>query len=125
MELSAKFHYSLVLRGDSEEFYAIHGDMCAWSYELRDAELPNKHIFACAFEFGSYGSSLLQCIHSLRTMIFESQLHWYGAKNEKTKEKIRKEFSGLYFPAEAKWREKACEDGRQAFEGILAAYSLI
>lgn len=123
-ELSAKFNYPLVLRGDNEEFYAIHGDMCSWLYELREVEYQNKHIFACAFEFGTYGSTLLQRIHSLRTMIFESQLHWNGAKDEAAARKIHSEFQELYFPAEEKWRAKAITDGRQAFEGILSAYGL-
>ena len=124
-ELSTKFNFPLIMRGDNTEFYAIHGDMCSWLYELREVEFPSKQVFACAFEFGTYGSSLLQRIHSLRTMIFESQLHWHGAQNERTAEKIRREFQELYFPAEEKWRAKAISDGRQAFAGILSAYALL
>lgn len=124
-ELSEKFNYPLVLRGDNEEFYAIHGDMTSFTYQLRDAEFPGKEIFACAFEFGTYGGSLLHRIHSLRTMVFESQLHWHGAKNETTAQQIRREFKELYFPAETKWHQKAFADGRQAFDGILRAYDLI
>jgi len=89
---------------------------------LRNAKFRQKDLFACAFEFGTYGESLLARIRSLRTMIFESQLHWYGARDKNTEEKIHHEFSELYFPAEEKWREKALTDCRQAFEGILSAY---
>jgi Protein of unknown function (DUF2817) len=124
-ELSAKFDYPLVLRGDREEFYATHGDMTSYFYELRKAEFSGKQIFACAFEFGTFGASMLARIRSLRAMIFESQLHWYGAKDKKTEEKVRHEFKELYFPAELKWQEKAVADGRRAFEGILRAYNLI
>ncbi len=123
-ELSAKFNYPLVLRGDHKEFFATQGDMTEYFYQLRNEQYPNKHVFACAFEFGTYGDSLLSRIRSLRTMIFESQLRWYGAKDEKTAEKIRREFQELYFPAESKWREKALADSRQAFEGILQSYRL-
>jgi hypothetical protein len=123
-ELSAKFNYPLVLRGDREEFYATHGDMTAYFYELRNAEFPAKQIFACAFEFGTFGASILARIRSLRAMILESQLHWYGARDKKTEEKVQHEFRELYFPAELKWQEKAVADARKAFAGILRAYNL-
>ncbi len=123
-ELSEKFNYPLLLKGDNQEFYETHGDMCAYLYELRNAEFPDKHVFATAFEYGTYGESLLQRIHSLRTMILESQLYWHGAVNKPTEEKVRHEFKELYFPVETKWREKALADCRQAFAGILAAYGV-
>jgi hypothetical protein len=57
--------------------------------------------------------------------VLENQLHWHGATNEKAAEEVRGEFEELYFPVEMKWREKALQDGRQAFEGILRAYNLL
>jgi hypothetical protein len=123
-ELSAKFNYPLVLRGDREEFYEISGDMTDYLYELRNAEFPAKHVFACAFEFGTFGDSVPARIRSLRAMIFESQLHKYGTSDPRTAEKVRHEFRELYFPAELKWRQKALADCRQAFEGIMMAYGL-
>jgi hypothetical protein len=124
-ELSAKFNYPLVLKGEGEEFYETHGDMSAYLYELRNLEQPNKHVFATVLEFGTYGASLLQRIHSLRTMIFESQLYWYGSVNKSAEEKIRHEFRELYFPKEPKWRIKAIADCQQAIEGILTAYKVL
>ena len=64
-------------------------------------------------------------IRSLRAMVFENQLYWQGAKNEKTAKQVRQEFEELYYPTEIKWRDKAIADGRQAFEGILNAYNLL
>jgi hypothetical protein len=124
-ELSAKFHYPLVLRGDRQEFYATHGDMTAYLYELRDDKFPDKHIFATALEFGTVGDSLPARLRSLRAMILESQLFAYGSGDENTAAKIRKEFQELYFPAEQKWREKATSDARDAFDGILSAYGIL
>jgi len=121
-ELSAKFNYPLVLCGDHEEFYAIQGDMTEYFYQLRNEKYPDRHLFSCAFEFGTYGESLLQVGRSLRAMVFESQLHWHGAKDKKTEEKILHEFSEQYFPSEQKWREKAVADCRRACDGILSAY---
>lgn len=123
-ELAAKFKYPLVLKAEGEEFYRIHGDMTAGLYVMRNTEFPERHVFATAFEFGTYGESLLQRIRSLRTMVFESQLYWHGTKIRHAENKIHRDFSELYFPAEAKWREKAVFDCRQAFDGILTAYDL-
>ncbi|MBI5962347.1 MAG: DUF2817 domain-containing protein [Chloroflexi bacterium] len=123
-EAVEKFNYPLVQKINPEEFYAINGDMGEYYYLLRNESFPQKKIFVCGFEFGTFGDSLLARIRSLRAMIFENQLNWHGAVNEKSARVIRQEFSELYFPAEDKWREKAASDCRRAFEGILAAYNI-
>ncbi|MEW6030316.1 MAG: M14 family metallopeptidase [Chloroflexota bacterium] len=124
-ELSQKFNYPLVLKINAEEFYEISGDMAAYYYQLRNELFPGKQLFACGFEFGTFGDSLLARIRSLRAMVFENQLHWQGAASESTAQAIRKEFRELYFPADEAWRAKALVDGRQAFEGLLKSYCLI
>ena len=124
-ETSRKFNYPLVLKINAEEFYDINGDMAAYYYRLRNRDFPDKHLFACGFEFGTFGDSIPARIRSLRAMVFENQLHWHGAKNERIASQVRKEFDEFYFPTELKWREKALTDGRQAFEGILQAYRLL
>ncbi len=124
-ELSKKFNYPLVQKIDADEFYEISGDMGEYYYKLRNTQFSNKYLFACGFEFGTFGSSLPARIRSLKAMIFENQLHWHGAKDNKTVERIRREFRELYFPMETRWREKALADGRQGFEGTLHAYGLL
>ena len=124
-ETSRKFNYPLVLKINAEEFYDISGDMAAYYYELKNKYFPDRHLFACGFEFGTFGSSLLARIRSLRAMVFENQLYWHGSKDESVARQVRREFEELYFPSELKWREKALADGRQAFEGILRAYQLL
>ena len=124
-EAMKKFNYPLVQKIDADEFYEISGDMGEYYYRLIQAEYPGKQLFACGFEFGTFGDSLLARIRSLRSMVFENQLHWHGAKSEKTAEQVHSEFEKHYYPGEAKWREKALADGRQALEGILRAYNLL
>jgi hypothetical protein len=123
-EISTKFNYPLALKVAAGEFYAMSGDMAACYYEIRNAEFPDRTFFACAFEFGTFGDSLLMRIRSLRAMVFENQLHWHGAMNESAARAIRREFRELYFPSEIAWWEKAIQDGRLAFTGILHAYGL-
>jgi hypothetical protein len=120
-----EFNYPLMRKIDAAEFYAISGDMGEYFYRRKEADFPSRQLFACGFEFGTFGDSLLARIRSLRAMVFENQLHWHGAHSEMTAEKGRAEFEELYFPAEQKWRQKALTDGRQAFEGILRAYQLL
>ena len=124
-ETSKKFNYPLVLKINAQEFYDISGDMAAYYYKLRNKNFSDRHLFACGFEFGTFGSSLPARIRSLRAMVFENQLHWHGAKNARIVDQVRKEFDEFYFPSETKWREKALADGRQALEGILHAYQII
>ncbi|NWG07947.1 MAG: DUF2817 domain-containing protein [Chloroflexi bacterium] len=124
-ELSKRFNYPLVQKINVEEFYAISGDMGEYFYRLRNAHFPDKRLFACGFEFGTFGDSLPARIRSLRAMVLENQLHWHGATDSRTAEKIHCEFKELYFPTETKWREKALADGRQAFQGILDSYGLL
>jgi hypothetical protein len=124
-ETSKKFNYPLVLKINAEEFYDISGDMAAYYYKLRDRDFPDRYLFACGFEFGTFGDSIPARIRSLRAMVFENQLYWQGARNESTAGRVRREFDEFYFPSETKWRDKALADGRQAFAGMLKAHNLI
>lgn len=124
-ELTRKFNYPLVQKIEAAEFYAISGDMGEYVYRLRDAEFPAKNVFACGFEFGTFGDSLPALIRSLRATILENQLRQQGASSPMAEEQIRTEYGELFFPAETKWREKARADCRQAFQGILSAYELL
>jgi hypothetical protein len=124
-EAMVKFNYPLIQKIDAEEFYAISGDMGEYFYRLRDAEYPGKRLFACGFEFGTFGDSLFALIRSLRITILENQLRQFGATSEGISRAVREEYEELFFPAEKHWREKALADGRQAFEGILRAHQLL
>jgi hypothetical protein len=124
-EAAQKFQYPLVQKIDANEFYAISGDMGEYVYHLRDTEFPDRNVFACGFEFGTFGDSLPALIRSLRITILENQLRHWGAASSRTADQIRTEYEELFFPAATAWREKALADGRQAFQGILTAHGLL
>jgi hypothetical protein len=124
-EAAQKINYPLVQKIDRKEFYAISGDMGEYVYRLRDAEFPDKKVFACGYEFGTYGNSLPALIRSLRITILENQLRQYGAVSPEVEAQVRAEYEELFFPSESEWREKALVDCRQAFEGILTAYGVL
>lgn len=125
IEASQKFDYPLVQKIDETEFYAINGDMGEYVYRLRDAEFPDKSVFACGFEFGTFGDSLLALIRSLRITVLENQLRHHGAVSPEAEAQVRAEYEELFFPAEPAWREKALADCRCAYEGILTAYGVL
>jgi len=124
-EAVSKYNYPLIQKIDADEFYAISGDMGEYVYRLRDAEFPNKNVFACGFEFGTYGDSLPALIRSLRSTILENQLRHHGAASPEAEAQIRAEYEELFYPAEAKWREKTILDCRQALQGILSAHKVL
>lgn len=116
-----QFDYPLVVKATGEEFYPIQGDMIDYIYQLAIEEFPDKGIYATSFEFGTFGSSLLAGLRSMRAMILENQLYWYGPSSPAMRGWVRQEFEELYLPGEEKWRAKAILDARQAFDGILKA----
>ncbi|MBL8062409.1 MAG: DUF2817 domain-containing protein [Anaerolineales bacterium] len=120
-----KFNYPLVQKIDADEFYAISGDMGEYVYRLRDAEFPNKNVFACGFEFGTFGNSLPALLRSLHISILENQLRHHGAVDPKAESKIRAEYEELFLPTEHNWREKALSDCRRAFDGVFRAHGIL
>jgi len=118
-DTAKRLRYPLVQKIDADEFYAISGDMGEYVYRLRDEEFSDKKVFACGFEFGTFGDSLPALVRSLRTTILENQLRQHGAVSQKVEAQVRAEYEELFFPSEIKWREKAVADCRQAYEGIL------
>ena len=124
-EAVEKFNYPLIQKIDADEFYAISGDMGEYVYRLRNAEFPGKKVFACGFEFGTFGDSLPALMRSLRITVLENQLRHHGATSPEAEAQVRSEYEELFFPSESKWREKALADCRLAFSGILSAHGII
>ena len=82
---------------------------------------PEKQYFGVAFEFGTYGDSLLASPHSMCTIIQENQLHFCRAKSALTSARVKGEFHELFYPSAETWLETTQADVRRAFEGILQA----
>jgi len=120
-ELERLFSYPLAVKADPAEFYRMQGDMIDYVYALVQNEFPERRFYAASFEFGTLGDSLAAGLRSLRTLVFENQMYWYGAKAQATRERIERDLQELYAPQEGRWRTKALADARQACEGILRA----
>jgi hypothetical protein len=120
-ELARRFACPRVVKADPSEFYSMRGDMIDYVYALVRDEFADKQLCAASFEFGTLGDSTLEALRSLRTMVLENRLHWYGDGSERVRERVARGFQELFAPQEARWRAKAVADARQAFEGILRA----
>ena len=123
-EWQARLQYPRVVRTDPAEFYTIHGDMTDYWYARRETAYPGKPVYAAAFEFGTFGESLLAQVRSLRASVLQNQLEGYGAGNRAAGERMRREYDDGYYPSDLVWREKALADARQGFAGVLSFFGL-
>jgi hypothetical protein len=119
-ETASRFKVPLVAGVNPEEFYSINGDMVEYFCKMVKSRYPEKRFYGGAFEFGTYGDSLWQSIHSLRTSVLENTLRWFGG-SKNTRKWMAREYDELFLPSEKKWSEKAKADARKAFDGILNA----
>lgn len=124
VSLAQRFDYPLVVKTVPGEFYAIHGDMVDFVYQLAAAEFPDRQLYATAFEFGTLGDSLPAGLRSLQALILENQAYWFGTTPQ-TKTAVQQRFDALFDPKEEAWQTKALADARQAFAGIFRAYGFM
>jgi hypothetical protein len=98
--------------------------MIDYIYKLGEARFADRHLFAAAFEFGTFGESFGALLRSLRISVLENQAHNYGASDSAARW-IKREWTELFFPSEPRWWGKARTDARHAFGGILRAEGLL
>lgn len=120
-DLQKSFDYPLVVKTDPDEFYQMQGDMVDYLYQLCNNRYPNKYYYGTSFEFGTYGESFSAVVRSLKAMINENRYFHYGAVSKRAGFQAKKDFEELFNPQDESWREKAMEDSRRAFTGILHA----
>lgn len=121
-EAQSRFNIPLVAAGNSDEFYKMNGEMSDYIYQI--ARAFDKNVYSAAFEFGTYGDGIIQEAKSLLTTIAGNQ--WVKIDDPTKKPKwVEHDYQELYFPSEVSWVNKAIENGRLSFKGILQAEGLI
>jgi hypothetical protein len=115
-ETATRFNVPRVAGANPEEFYTVHGDMSDFIHALAISEKIQSYV--STFEFGTYGESLWQGIHSLRTTALENCLRWFGG-SAAARKWLAREYNELYLPSDPKWWDKAQSDARQYFKNIL------
>ena len=119
-EMSKKFEVPKVSAANPEEFYSMHGDMIEYLYSLMKTKFPERRFYAASFEFGTFGDGTLDLIRSLYTTVFENRFFWHKG-SQAAQKWVMREYGELFAPTAPEWFEKAQQDARQAFGGILKA----
>ncbi len=117
-EICRAYGLPRVAAATPDAFYTMQGDMSDWQYHLIREMNPAARLFSAAFEFGTFGDSLLAGIRSLHITILKNRANLYGAPPGSARW-IEREYNELYCPSDPAWLEKALDDARQGFEGIL------
>jgi hypothetical protein len=116
-----RFGYPLIVAANTAEFYELRGDMIDYVYELWQREFSEKRLYANSFEFGTFGDSFWSMIRTLLVMTLESQAYGFGCSDEKTLNRVKRDFQEAFFPQAEDWQIKAVADADLAFEGIFTA----
>lgn len=121
-EAQSIFSIPKVTSSDSDEFYKMNGEMSDFIYLVGSES--NTNVYSAAFEFGTYGEGILNEARSLLTTIAANQ-STQSLNNSGIQDWVKKDYDELYFPSERTWIQKAIENGRDGFNGILLAKGLI
>lgn len=104
-DLQATFRGYPIDEPSSEDFYETSGDFLTYAMKLFASQ--KKRVVPMVLEYGTVNNlGYRGGIESLRRMIAENQLHWYGATDKSTEESIRTEFVELYLPNDRAWKNR-------------------
>lgn len=123
-EIASRYKLPRVVGTNPDEFYTMHGEMTDYIFNLLKSDPLIDDFYVGSFEFGSYGDSLINTAHSLRTTILENSLRWFGGNNEALAW-MKKEYKELFLPSDPAWWEKAQFDARHYLERILGVEEII
>ncbi len=118
-ELASRYGLPRVAAPNPEEFYKVNGDMLDWEAVLVQTAFPEAQYFGAVFEFGTFGASLAAQIRSLQISVLKNQANAYGGSSAALAW-VEREYGELFLPTDPAWLVKALEDGRLAFNNILA-----
>lgn len=100
------------------DFYKINGAMFDYIYDKLTPK--NIRVLPVAWEFGTNGNiRTLKSIDSLRIIRAENQAFHYGCVDDKSKQKIKKEYRNLFYPDSDSWQRKVLEKAGITFEKLL------
>ena len=117
-DMKKNFQYPDVVKSNAEEFYEIYGDEIDYLYQT----FPEKKLYATTFEFGTLGNDIMGYVKTLKAIVNENQAYFYGTKNDRQKQSIRKAYQKLYQPMNDAFYQAAYPQFVKAMDGILKYY---
>ena len=116
--LRQQIGYAQVTKVAGSDFYPIHGDLSSYLHELA-RETPVRELYTFALEVGTLGDAPLPQLRSMRALILENQLYWYGATGKRVARWVREEFLALFYPADREWRHRVVIQTRAVYTQVL------
>ena len=105
--------------GDTEDFYTITGDLSGFLKGIN----PDATTLCMPFEFGTMNSHMFfGSLISIQRMILENQGHFFGYKNDRHEEKVKREFLEMYYPGSHSWRSQVIGQSRRMLKLCLGRY---
>ncbi len=116
--LRERIGYPLLTKTATENFYPIYGDLATYLI-TQTITRGGPELYSFALEVGTFGNTPLPQLRSMRALILENQLYWYGATSKQVANWVRKEFLALFYPQDPSWRQRLVEQTRQAYQALL------
>ncbi|MFU2158659.1 M14 family metallopeptidase [Caldisericum sp. AR60] len=120
-----EINYSPVVKSENSEFYSMSGDMIDYLYTLRNEKFRDTKLYSASFEFGILGDSILNEIEALFRAIINNRLRFYGSKNDKIKQYVKKLYLEAFCPTSEESVKKMYSQFKRAILGILKKEGLI
>ncbi len=113
-ELQDILSYPRVVKTATANFYPVVGDLSDHLLHVIAARTSTRTL-TFALEYGTIGNQPA----SLRAMMFENRLYWYGTTSPRTARWVLSEFRKLYYPKTPTWRQKAVAQSREVFQRVV------
>jgi len=89
-------------KSDDDGFYKIDGDIIDFVPSLK----RDGKVASFTAEFGTMGVGILAQLRTLGRIVKENQGHHHGHSSKKMRERTKRRYKELFFPAQRKWRKK-------------------
>ncbi len=101
---------------DSDGFYPIHGDLNNVLPQILSAE---QRAVGVTLEFGTIGNGFMPKLKTLNSLILENQGFHFGYAHSRIEEKVKEDFTELFFPSDESWRKNVISKAREVLKRTL------
>jgi hypothetical protein len=107
----------------NKQAYTVTGGMC--DFFGKDLTKQGKRFITVTFEYATLGTSKRALFESLRRMIVENQIHYYGCKYSLVQQQELQKFKEMFFPQEQQWQMNAIQKTETIFNKLFYRFRTI